>query len=60
MPNAATTLAPFEIRDGTLRELRATRAAMMSAPWIIALRGQSADVRREAALRLVDVQQALL
>jgi hypothetical protein len=60
VPNAVATLPPFELRDGTLRELRATRAAMMSPPWTIAIRGQTAEVRREAALRLVDVQQALL
>jgi hypothetical protein len=57
---ASASLAPFEIRDETLKELRAMRGAMMSAPWILAMRNEPEEVRRDAALRLFEIQQAIL
>ncbi len=48
------------IKQQTLSELRATRRDMMSATWLIALASKPPKVRREAALRLNDVQMAIL
>jgi len=44
----------------TLRELRAARKDMLSGPWKLSIKDQPQDVRRTAALRLVDTEQAIL
>ena len=51
---------PAETRKDTLKELRATRKAMMSAGWLIALEGKPVEVRRDAAHKLQDVALAIL
>ena len=52
--------APGELRDMTLKELRAARKAMFSGPWKVAIQKQPLEVRRTAAHRLVDIEQAIL
>jgi hypothetical protein len=52
--------APGELRDMTLRELRAARKDMLSGPWKLSIRNQPQEVRRAAALRLADIEQAIL
>ena len=53
-------MAPFEIRDTTLRTLRATRKALMSEKWMLALEGQDDAARVQAALHLLRVNHAAL
>ncbi len=48
------------IKQQTLSELRAPRRDMMSGTWLIALASKPLDVRRDAALKLNDVQMAIL
>lgn len=52
---------PYElIYENILKELRATRMDMHSASWILAVTEQPDEVRREAAIRALDVQAAIL
>jgi hypothetical protein len=52
--------APAELKDMTLKELRASRKAMMSGPWKVFIQKQPVEVRRDAALKAVDIEQAIL
>ncbi len=52
--------APGELKSMTLKELRAARKDMLSGPWRLAIKAQPAEVRRAAALRFLDVEQAIL
>jgi hypothetical protein len=51
---------PGELKTATLKELRATRADLTSAEWLLSLPSQPAEVRRDAAHKLLDIEQALL
>ena len=51
---------PGEIRDQTLKELRATRSTMQSLAWDLALDGKPEDVQRTAALERLNVGKAIL
>ncbi len=50
---------PGETKKEVLKELRQTRKDMMSAVWVDAIRKKAVDVRREAALKLADVKDAI-
>ena len=52
--------APAELRDMALKELRAARKAMLSGPWKVSIQKQPLEVRRDAALKAVDIEQAIL
>lgn len=52
--------APAELREMTLKELRAARKAMLSGPWKVSIQKQPPEKRRDAALKLSDIQQAIL
>jgi hypothetical protein len=52
--------APSELKDMTLKELRAARKAMLSGPWKVFIQKQPLEVRREAAHKAVDIEQAIL
>lgn len=52
--------APGELKSMTLKELRAARKDMSSGPWKVSMQKQPPDVRRTAALRLADIEQAIL
>jgi hypothetical protein len=51
---------PSEIRTEALRALRATQKQLNSPAWVLSIEEEDATVRREAALRLLDVQRAKL
>lgn len=51
---------PAKLRDESLRVLRGTRRDMSSAKWLLAMKKQPKKVRRKAANRLLDVEQAIL
>lgn len=51
---------PSKTKNDVLKELRATRRDMISAAWIISLKNQPENVRRNAAFKLSDTQQAIL
>lgn len=53
-------MTPGKIRKETLKELRATRKSMTSAAWLLSIQKQPIEVRRDAALKLLDVEQAIL
>lgn len=50
---------PATIYSQTLASLTATRTKMLSPEWQAALDGESADVRVQASLSLMKVQQAI-
>jgi hypothetical protein len=50
---------PATIYSQTLASLTATRTKMLSPEWQAALDGESADVRLQASLSLMKVQQAI-
>jgi hypothetical protein len=52
--------APGELKSMTLKELRAARKDMLSGPWKISIKAEPPDVRRAAALRFLDIEQAIL
>jgi hypothetical protein len=52
--------APSELKDMTLKELRAARKAMLSGPWKVFIQKQPLEVRRDAAHKAVDIEQAIL
>jgi hypothetical protein len=52
-------MTPEEIRDLTLEQLRETRLAMMSAPWLIELK-KNPEKKTEAADTLLMVNSAIL
>lgn len=49
-----------ELRNETLRELRAARKDMASARFLLALRDQPREVQRDAALKQLRTQQMIL
>lgn len=51
---------PAKSREESLRVLRGTRRDMSSAKWLLAVKKQPKKVRREAANRLLDIEQAIL
>jgi len=51
---------PAESRKATLKELRDTRRDMSIAKWLLAVQAQPKAVRRKAAVRRLDVEQAIL
>jgi hypothetical protein len=51
---------PGELRTRTLRELRAARKDMTSAIFLISLESQPEQRRKEAALKLLDTERAIL
>lgn len=51
---------PSEIRTDTLNVLRQAKQQLNSPTWISALEEQSPETRRDAAMRLLDVQSAKL
>lgn len=50
---------PAELRDAALKELRATRKAMLSTEWELALEGQSADAQKAAGVAQLNVGKAI-
>jgi len=52
-------MSPSEVKKETLKTLRQTRNAMMTAAWMDALKKKSAEERQEAALKLLDVNSAM-
>lgn len=53
-------MAPYEIRDETLKVLRRMRTVMQTAPWVLALRRQDEATRQRAAMLALRVQAAIL
>ena len=53
-------MAPFEIRDSSLRALRTALKSMMSAGWFLALEGEDDQTRAQAALLMLRVNHAIL
>lgn len=56
----ATTTAPGKQRDELLSQLRATRDAMMSPPWLTRIRSATPDQRTASACASLKVQLAIL
>jgi len=52
--------APSETRTETLKILRAARKDLSSAPWLLHLKRQPPEVRTEAAIKVLDTEQAIL
>ncbi len=52
-------MSPGKTRKEVLKKLRQTRNAMMSAAWTSAIRKKPVEVRREAALTIVDINDAI-
>ena len=52
-------MSPGDVKKETLKALRRTRKEMMSAAWIDALKKKSDEERRVAALKLLDVNNAI-
>ena len=52
-------MAPFEIRNSSLRALRATRKSMLSARWVLALEDEDDQTRAQAALHMLRVNHAI-
>jgi hypothetical protein len=52
--------APGQIRDATLKDLRAARVAMNSADWLLGLQGLSAEERKHAALCKIDTHHMIV
>jgi hypothetical protein len=57
--NGGKAMSPSEVKKETLKTLRQTRNAMMTAAWMDALKKKSAEERQEAALKLLDVNSAM-
>jgi hypothetical protein len=53
-------MTPGEIRDATLKELRATRQSMHQLEWDMALDGEPVAVQREAAIARLNVGKAII
>lgn len=52
--------SPSENRKETLRVLRATRREMSAAPFLLRMSRQPIEVRKDAAVKRLDVEQAIL
>jgi hypothetical protein len=52
-------MSPSNTKKEILKKLRQTRKEMMSAAWTNAIRKKPVDVRREAALKLLDINDAI-
>lgn len=52
-------MSPGNIKNETLKNLRQTRKEMMSAPWLDAINPKPVEIRREAALKLFDINNAI-
>ncbi len=52
-------MSPGNTKKEILKQLRQTRNEMMSAAWIDAVREQSVEIRREAALKRADIMDAI-
>jgi len=53
-------MTPAENRKETLKQLRAARKSMISKAWLLSLKDQPEKVRREAAVELLNIEQAIL
>ncbi len=51
---------PSDLESLTLKQLRATRKAMFSAQWMIALQGADASTRSDAAHQMLAVNHAIV
>lgn len=53
-------MSALQIKNATLKQLRAARLSMMSAGWVLALEKKDAATRTGAAKALLRVQHAIL
>jgi hypothetical protein len=53
-------MTPGEIRDSTLKELRATRHSMHQLEWDMALDAEPVNVQKEAAIARLNVGKAII
>jgi hypothetical protein len=53
-------MSPSALRNEALRQLRAARLAMLSARWTLKLAKVDAETRSQAALRLLEINHAIL
>lgn len=53
-------MTPSALKSLTLQQLRATRKAMFSAAWMLALQGADAAARTEAAQQMLSVNHAII
>jgi hypothetical protein len=53
-------MSPSAIRNETLKQLRAARRSMLSARWTLRLADADAETRSEAAMKLLEVNHAIL
>ena len=52
-------MSPSDTKKEVLKKLRQTRKEMMSAAWLDVIGKKSVEVRREAALKLLDTNNAI-
>lgn len=53
-------MSPSELKAMTLQQLRATRKAMFSAAWMLALQDADAAARTQAAQQMLSVNHAIM
>ena len=53
-------MSPSALRNMTLKELRAARRAMLSAPWTLGLEAADEETRAAAGMELLRVHHAIL